>query len=468
MAEQNFQNEMSSSDYIVEKVELNSTRFLEPVELTSVISAIEIFEHIDKPLLSGNVAIHDTSRIYDRSDFQGAENLLVSIKRSLNGPAYQKMFVIDTVTTRKINPTSEVITFHITEETGFKSNLYNVNKSYRGKPSSIVQRIADEYLKKAVNVIGDNDYQGDMNVIVPNMTPLEAMVWIKNRATNTEGYPYFLYSTFAEDFYSLANLSDLLSAQSMNKKNPYFFGHGAGLSPTEQRFMVINDYRHQNAENMTRLIRNGLIGANHHYYDSLHAFDQKVRFNIQDDLRDTIAEKNSDQSQMNVADDYMFDDVPLAGHVSREIYKVSSSGAYTIGTGNYNSYDEEEYEGGHRKKLQASALKHLLAKSAIEIKVDGREYMAARDQDPVHYTIGNSIRLIFLANISANQLVQKVDPKKSGDYIIFTAKHTFVGERYDLTLLCAKVANLNSDEYVTTVSAESQADNSSLPEEIIL
>ena len=69
MAEQTtFQNDVSSSDYIIEKVELNSARFMEPVELSSVISGIELFEHLDKPLLTGNVAIHDVSRIYDRSD----------------------------------------------------------------------------------------------------------------------------------------------------------------------------------------------------------------------------------------------------------------------------------------------------------------------------------------------------------------------------------------------------------------
>ena len=466
MAEQTtFQNDVSSSDYIVEKVELNSARFMEPVELSSVISGIELFEHLDKPLLTGNVAIHDVSRIYDRSDLQGAEHLMIAIKRSLNGPVYEKMFVIDTVSTQKLNPTAEIITLHITEETAFKSNLYNVNKSYRGKPSSIISKISEEYLKKSVEVIGDNDYQGDMNVIVPNMTPLESMIWIKNRATNNDGYPYFLYSTFANDFFYLANLSDLLSAPAINRQNPYFYGHGSALSGSDQRFMVINDYRHKSAENMTRLIRNGLIGANHHYYNTLDAADTPVNFNIQTHLAESIATKNSDQSQINVADNYEFDEKKLHDHHSREIFHISSSGAYTVGEGTYNSYDEEENEGGHRKKIQASALKHLLSKSTIEIKIDGREYMDPVSQTPTHFTIGNSIRLIFLANISLNLQSQKVDPKKSGDYIIFTAKHSFVGERYDLTLLCAKVANLNSDEYVTTATSESSGGSGQLPQE---
>jgi hypothetical protein len=60
---------------------------------------------------------------------------------------------------------------------------------------------------------------------------------------------------------------------------------------------------------------------------------------------------------------------------------------------------------------------------------------------------------MFMSNINSSLESQKIDSKKSGDYVIFQAKHTFVGERHDLTLLCAKVANLNTDEYSAGVVA---------------
>ena len=450
--QQVFQNDQQSSDYIIEKVELNHVgRFIEPVDIPTLTSAIEIYEHLDKPYLSGNIILTDFSKVYNRADLQGAESLTIGLKKSKNGPIYEKTFIIDLVETKKLNDNTENIMLHLTEEIAFKSNLYNVNRSYRGKPSDIVANIANQFLSKVVNVIGENNYQGDMNVIVPNMNPLESMVWIKNRATDKDGYPYFLFSTLSNDELYLVNLSDILSAPSLNKKNPYFYGQSSASSESFKRFMIIHDYRHKNAENMVRLIKKGLIGGTHHYYNTNEAQDIAVNFNIQTELQESIAEKNDDQSQMNVADDFTFDDVKLQDHNAREIFHIASSGAYSIGKGTYNSYDEEGTQGGHKKKLIASALKNLLAKSTIEIRVSGREFIEGTHSESIHYTIGNSITLMFMSNINSTLQHQKIDPKKSGDYIIFQAKHTFVGERHDLTLLCAKVANLNTDEYSTGV-----------------
>lgn len=455
MAElQVFQNDQQSSDYILEKVELNHVgRFIDPVDIRTLVSAIEIYENLDKPYLSGNIILTDFSKVYNRADLQGAENLAIAFKRSKNGPVYEKMFIIDLVETKKLNDNTETIMLHLTEEVAFKSNLYNVNRSYRGKPSSIISNIASQFLNKVVNLIGENNYQGEMNVIIPNMNPLESMIWIKNRATDKEGYPYFLFSTLADDELYLTNLSDILSAPSINKKNPFFYGQSSAVSENAKRFMVIHDYRHKNAENMVRLIKKGLIGGTHHYYNTNEAQDIAVNFNIHNDLQESISLKNDEQSEMNVANDFTFDDVKLQDHNAREIFHISSSGAYSIGQGNYNSYDEEESQGGHKKKLIASALKNLLSKSTIEIRVSGTEFINSTESVPVHYTVGNSISLMFMSNINSSLQSQKIDSKKSGDYVIFQAKHTFVGERHDLTLLCAKVANLNTDEYSTGVVA---------------
>ena len=102
-----FQNDVQSSDFLFESVSLFSSRMQSEVELNNFVSAIEIFEHIEKPYLTGTVALTDTSRIYDRADFQGAEYLEIKIKRSAESPAYSKLFNIDEViSTRKTNDQS--------------------------------------------------------------------------------------------------------------------------------------------------------------------------------------------------------------------------------------------------------------------------------------------------------------------------------------------------------------------------
>ena len=444
-----FQNDVQSSDFLFESVSLFSSRMQSEVELNNFVSAIEIFEHIEKPYLTGTVALTDTSRIYDRADFQGAEYLEIKIKRSAESPAYSKLFNIDEViSTRKTNDQSEVVTLHIVEECGFKAKLYNINKYYTGKPSSIIETISKQYLYKNLVQSQDTDYQGEISVIVPNMNPIEAMLWIKNRMTNDEGYPFFLYTAFGSRDMFLFNLADMLSSPAINKKNPYIYSQTPSLAPTTQRFMTIQDYKHVKTENMLKLISKGLVGGQHQFYNTMTASFDDIEFDLIKETYRSVSQKNSNQKRINVADDFEIDGEKLQKYRSRFIHTIASSGAYSILDGSRNSYDEEQSAGAHKKKVISAALKQLLTKSAIQIKVSGREYMSASGTSTESYTIGNSIRIIFMGNTPQGMRNTKIDPKKSGDYIIFSAKHSMVGERYDVTLLCAKIANINSDEYV--------------------
>ena len=72
----------STQAYIIESVIINSTRMLEPFDINGLVSDIEIFEHIDMPYLTGQVAFTDTFRLYDRLDFQGAEYCIIKMKQT--------------------------------------------------------------------------------------------------------------------------------------------------------------------------------------------------------------------------------------------------------------------------------------------------------------------------------------------------------------------------------------------------
>ena len=48
----------------------------------------------------------------------------------------------------------------------------------------------------------------------------------------------------------------------------------------------------------------------------------------------------------------------------------------------------------------------------------------------------------------ANKTLDKaaeIDSKLSGDYIIYGTQHSFKKEKYDLKILCAKIANFDYD-----------------------
>ena len=79
--------------------------------------------------------------------------------------------------------------------------------------------------------------------------------------------------------------------------------------------------------------------------------------------------------------------------------------------------------------------------------IDGRGFISG----DYHRTIGNTVRVLFLANRPNNSEV-KVDTKKSGDYIIYAAKHTLAAEKYQLSLQCVKISSYKEDSILGILS----------------
>ena len=94
----------------------------------------------------------------------------------------------------------------------------------------------------------------------------------------------------------------------------------------------------------------------------------------------------------------------------------------------------------YNKRTIGRALKSFTTKTPITIVIDGRGFISGE----YHRTIGNTIRVLFLANRPSNEEV-KVDTKISGDYIISAAKHTLAAEKYMLSLQCVKISSYNED-----------------------
>ena len=59
-------------------------------------------------------------------------------------------------------------------------------------------------------------------------------------------------------------------------------------------------------------------------------------------------------------------------------------------------------------------------------------------------SIGNKISLAFAGNMPADYTTNQdhlIDKKKSGEYLIYAARHQFSGNFYNVNLTCAKLGN---------------------------
>ena len=109
-----------------------------------------------------------------------------------------------------------------------------------------------------------------------------------------------------------------------------------------------------------------------------------------------------------------------------------------IGT-TFKSYQDEKTTGGPTTKINRESLKEFLVKTPLVIRVKGREFITG----DANYTIGKTIRIRFLdTNPYLDDQNAKFDLKKSGDYLIMTAKHVFSDEAVTTELTCGRVASL--------------------------
>lgn len=434
-------NDQHSSDWTFSVAQLNSTRALVPVDIIDIISDFEVYEHIDKPYLTGKVVITDTQRVYERFDFQGGETFEIQIQRSKNETIkpIKKTFIVDEVISLgRANETTQAIVLHLTEDIGFKDVLNNVNKSYKGQPQTIIETIAKDFLKKDVINNTEDNVDNDMNVIVPNLSPIAAMSWIKNRATTKDGYPFFLFSSFALDTLFFYDLGSILSQTPVNSQTPFIYGQGVETSESTQRLFAIHDYKIKNVENMSAIINRGHVGAQHSFYDVTLGRKADIHFDIHKDLYKKTNELNKRQNSPLVSAGFKYDDTVISDYQSRNISNVFASKTF-----DQNKALTENYKiGDHKRRIIANAMKNLLTKSPMEITVNGREFLNGN----ANYAIGNNITVIFKAAQDDNPSTN-IDKKLSGDYLIHSARHVFSKEKCYSILLISKIANYSSDDF---------------------
>ena len=314
----------------IESVILNSSRFINPagINIYGLVTDIEIFEHLDLPYITGQIAFVDTERLLDRIMFDGGETITITMKQSGDAKVIEKLFYIDSIIgTSKINESSELITLHFMEDIAFLSRFLNVNKSYTGSPQTIIENISKQYLKKDIYFANDDVYENKMKIIVPNLEPLSAMSWIKNRTTTSEGMPYYLFSSFIGERLNMADLKSMMNAQPINSKSP--FVHGVNNLYTENergkfRYYPIMNYSHIDTDNLYDLVGNGLVGASYSYYDSHAGKFTKESFDVSKPL-EVVNEDNN--KRVNLPIDLVLNDEigNISSNMSRKIYQLSQS-----------------------------------------------------------------------------------------------------------------------------------------------
>ena len=439
-------NQENTAGYEFETVLLQSERTSQDIEMKSSVTDFEVFEHLERPYLTAQLMVVDSVDLYSNVDILGGEKITVRIKRTANpdAVAFSKVFYVDkTVRTAKAGDHTYVIHFHLVEDVAFISNLKNVNRYYEGSPGKVIKKIAEEFLGKEIKTTGTD--KQNFRAIIPNLSPCQAMLWVARRSASKEGYPIYLHSSLTKDNLFFNDLGSMLRQPVINSDYPYKLSTSAVRSGDEnvKRRTIGNHQFAPNTDNLYKLITKGLVGASYNYIDTLEDKQKSFSFDIVKDLfkpliGDNVLQKN--QINMPFSEEYKVDGKSFNKMSSRTITQLRSSGAYReVENDEYDlSYSESKLASEYRLEIISRAMDNVIKQGSLTMTINGEDFI---DGDK-HSTIGNNLRCEFLRSIPETERGdEKIDPKKSGDYLIYAAKHLFKREKYDLVLNCVKIGN---------------------------
>lgn len=418
------------------------------IDLKTVMSDLDLFEHLDKPWMTGLLAIEDTSDILSGIGLGANDRVEVKISRTEDpiGVFCHKFFRVDKIIekiNRGLNENTQVVLLHLIEEVWYESNAINVNKSFEGKPGQIIQAISDTYLTNRVVVDYKTTVQ-DMKVIVPNMTPLDAIAWIKNRATTEKGYPLFVYSAMPssgdKEFFWCMDLEYMLKLDPWTGNDPFNNFASSQISRGQAQRRTIKTYEHKSSEDLAPLMEQGLIGAHHQFIDVTDMKVNPVDYNHETDINELLTERGM-KGRPVLPSYYEVNGKKLTEMSStnktkgnRVITTIGGTNAYE----DINTIDERDQISLYKTRPLSNAFKSLLAYDTLVAVVDGYDFTV-----PQHLnTIGRVMSFLFMSTQSNPETIrEEFDKQKTGNYLVYAAKHSFKSEGYDVTLTAVKLTH---------------------------
>jgi hypothetical protein len=409
-----------------------------PVEVSNSVLDLDIFESIDKPYLTAVMSFVAQEGTFEMLTLSGGERISISLTVR-DGQLIKKSFYLDKVIrSEKIKDDQEHYIAHLIEDIAFLSKTQNVNVSYEGHGGEIVSKIAKDFLKKGVVEEGTGERQY-MKLIVPNLNPIEALHWIKNRLSTDKGFPFYLFSSLGEEDLELADLQHLLTQPVINPDIPYSFTESS-ISNTKpmgkmQRRTILS-YQTKDTANMFSMLDKGVIGSQYNYINVSNRSAGDFIFDIDVEVNDTLKKTNvvRDESILEILKyDWSRSQVPI----SKRITQIAGTQAHA----NWLSLSECHDVSGHKAKVTSLAMSNLLTKDSMLISVNGYDFLDGVSNS----SVGRKIRMLFLLDKSFAEGQETVDAtfdkNKSGDFLIFGCKHSIRQESYTVSMSVVKIDN---------------------------
>jgi hypothetical protein len=450
------------------------------IDIKPMIVELVVFESLDKPYVTGQIAISDDKAIFDGLSFSGTEKLKIKMLTELsdaeNGEiVMDREFIltgIDTAVKSSNSGQSSIYVLSFMDEHAVVSKSKLISRAIKDDLKIEILKLVGNECGKDVDLSyieetppgkhGDGTpatpiIKTNFKGIIPYMHPLEAAQWLVSKSTTQLGMPVFLYASIHDEKVRLGTLEKMLQQKAWNDQIPYLFSPSNTQKQEENpnpdfQYFQVQTMKTSKIQNTMKQLMAGGLGARYtvtdlsngrttsqHYsfYRSLGKADEAgvidiTKQNVYNDLYKTpdIDLELSNGSTVNIEGDYLHNLDAQAYH------KVVSRGVY----GDKKSLHDEVNSGNYLKEVEAAAYRNAIFKNMFDVTVPGPGFIRSEG------SVGDRIRINVLSDDNDPDSPQPLDKLRSGDFIIYNTRHTFKDTRHDVAMTVFKFEKGPNDE----------------------
>ena len=425
------------------------------IDVRSNIVELSFFESLHKEFVDARIVMLDDFGFRSELSTTGTEriNIVVADGNDPQSSQINKTFFFSKINdVQKTNERAEILSIDLVEEHVYVNAMKCISRSYEGTLEDAIIDISSRDLGK--DVIKTSKFegraQGQRKFVIPYMSPLESIQWLKNRMTTRTGSPVYISADLYNNELAFMSLDELLRTDVINESLPLRYTDAMSSAEGEQEFKKIyyqiNHFEETNAEDALALYEEGAIGS---LYSTLDAHTGQ-RFDTHISVREIIQdfytnELISESTSQNIYDpSLVIQGKPSDEYDAIAIHQVTSSNTFN----QFKSYHDESqlidgttlYES--RLKVKNKVIRQILKKNMIDIEMDGALFIEGK------VSPGARLRVIFLNPNSASDTkdpTNSIDSKRSGDYLLMNTAHNMLDESHTVSARMVKLGDIPSN-----------------------
>jgi hypothetical protein len=386
------------------------------IDIRSIFEELNIHDSVLLNTISGDIIITDSIGVLKGFEFDGFQYLYVEMSKTEDKRfSYKKLFHIYKQSLKyTIKPGAVSYRLNFISDEYTTSEQTKVAQHYQFSYSKIAQLILKDHLKIQKEKFGQfSDSQGIRSVIIPTMTPLDAITWCSKRALDVNDKPTFLFFENSDGF-NFMSLNDIF------KQTPL---HDINISPKNivdnmnielfgtRNYELIDQY------DFIQNVTSGVFAKTGRFYDILNRTFREIKsdyFKDQIGLTSLNPQKNAPPAKVNV-------------HNLRpeQAYQSKYVSYY------YNSNPKGNEESPEKWLLQREAIFQNLFAKRIRIEMSGL----------FTYTSGKLLK-VFVPNFSVSTKQDEgLNQFLTGNYMIIATQHKLRAEGQEHTTIMDLVSD---------------------------